>query len=269
MLLSRRKYTHKGDNGRVLVIGGNEEFHGAPVFAALGAEHTGVDLIRLFVPKSQKTLAREWSLQFIVHTFRREYLGGRDLQSILDIAKVSDVIVMGMGLGRRRDTLRTMLDIVDHTSCGLVLDADALFSLGTVKRSFSNRNVILTPHFGEAQYLLDARDRSDDDSLKTRKIIAKKIASKYRATVLLKGATNVIVSNAGKMKLKSEGNPGMTKGGTGDALGGIIGGLMAQGVMPFESAQMGLHALCVSANTLKKRKHYSYTTEELIRALYF
>ena len=79
MNLKRKKHSHKGDNGRVLIIGGNEEFHGAPIFAALGAEASGVDLIRLVVPKSQKTLTRKWSLNFIVSTFGGEYLKSSDV----------------------------------------------------------------------------------------------------------------------------------------------------------------------------------------------
>jgi NAD(P)H-hydrate epimerase len=263
MNLKRKKNSHKGDNGRVLVIGGNEEFHGAPIFAALGAEASGVDLIRLVVPKSQKTLARKWSLNFIVNTFGGEYLKTSDVAEIVKLAKKADVIVLGMGLGIRKATIDAVKQIIKKTSCKLVIDADGLAGLPKI----SNREVVVTPHIREATALL--RKKLDSDSLNFRKQIAKKISEKFSVTTVLKGVMDVVSSSSGQIRLNETGNAGMTVGGTGDVLAGVIGGLMAQGMSGDKAGYLAVKKLGEAGDKLQKKKGNRFTAENLVRELSF
>ncbi len=235
MSIRRKKFSHKGENGRVLIVGGNEEFHGAPIFSALGAEATGVDLVRLVVPKSQKTLARKWSLNFIVSTFSGEHLRVSDVAEILKLAWKSDVLVMGMGLGDRRETTEAVKQIIKKTSCKLVIDADGLAGITKI----SGRDVVVTPHVGEAIRLLkNSKLKIQDsklESLSFRKQVAKQITELLGVTTVLKGVIDVVCSPEGRIKLNMTGNAGMTVGGTGDVLAGVVGGLMAQGLTGFQA----------------------------------
>ena len=97
MLPTRSKTSHKGDNGKVLVIGGNEIFHGAPIMAALCAEKSGVDLVYVVVPINQQNLARHFSLNLIVDTFSGKHLRPRDVEKIISWSKKADVMVIGNG----------------------------------------------------------------------------------------------------------------------------------------------------------------------------
>jgi NAD(P)H-hydrate epimerase len=259
MIPVRKKHSHKGDNGRVLVIGGNEEFHGAPIFAALGAEATGVDLVRLVVPKSQKTLSREWSLNFIVSTFGGEYLKSSDVPNIVRLAKKVDVIVLGMGLGERKATLDAIRQIIKKTSCSLVIDADGLGGLTKI----SNREVVVTPHIGEALNIFN--EELTSDTISFRKQLARRISKKFGVIAVLKGVTDVISNQTGQIKLNKTGNAGMTVGGTGDVLAGIIGGLMAQGMDGLKAGHLAVKKEGETADRLQKKKGDKFTAEDITR----
>ncbi len=269
MNIRRKKSSHKGDNGRVLVIGGNEEFHGAPIFAALGAEASGVDLVRLVVPKSQKTLARKWSLNFIVNTFGGECLRVSDVAEIVQLAKKVDVIVMGMGLGTRKTTVEAVRRIIKKTSCKLVIDAEGLAGISGI----FNREVMITPHIKEALGILKLQDYKIQDSklekLVFRKRIAKQISEKFQVTTVLKGKVDVVSSSSGQIKLNRTGNAGMTVGGTGDVLAGVVGGLVAQGMSGEKAGYLAVRELGKAGDRLQKKKGVRFTAEEVVRVLSF
>lgn len=270
MGIKRKKFSHKGDNGRVLIVGGNEEFHGAPIFSALGAEATGVDLVRLVVPKSQKTLARTWSLNFIVNTFSDEHLTTSDVPDIVRLAKKSDVLVIGMGLGDEKETIEAVKQIIRETSCKLVVDADGLKGISKMLK----REVVVTPHVVEATELLHLKSKSKNqkeklESLSFRKQVAKQISEKLGVTTVLKGVVDVVCSPEGRVRLNMTGNAGMTVGGTGDVLAGVIGGLVAQGLRGFEAGYLAVRREGEAGDRLKKKKGFRFTAEEVARDLVF
>ena len=272
MSIKRKKNSHKGDNGRVLVIGGNEEFHGAPIFAALGAEASGVDLIRLVVPKSQKTLARKWSLNFIVSTFGGECLRGSDVSKIVRLAKKVDVIVIGMGLGTRKTTVDAVKQVIKKTSCKLVIDADGLAGLVKV----SGRDVVVTPHIREALVVLNQESGiMNQESLNFRRKIAKQISEKLGVTVVLKGMTDVVCNSEGRIRVNKTGNAGMTVGGTGDVLAGVTGGFMAQGMSGEKAGYLAVKKLGEAGDRLqavirgRMTGKNGFTAEEVVRELRF
>ncbi|MBI5414687.1 NAD(P)H-hydrate dehydratase [Candidatus Peregrinibacteria bacterium] len=219
---------HKGDHGKILIIGGSEVFHGAPILAALGAEKSGVDLVSLFVPEAQAMVTKMASFNFIVHSFGKPHLTLSNVQSILERAKTADVLVLGNGLGKHPETHAAILDILTNVNIPAVIDADALIpEILTIKKK---SEWILTPHEGEFQRLFGKNS--------TPKIV-QEMAKKYTYTILKKGRVDIIANKNGEVVENKTGVPEMSVGGTGDVLAGIVAGFFAQGLSSLNSSELG------------------------------
>lgn len=123
----RASDSRKGDNGRVLVVGGSERMHGAPILCGLGAQAAGADVIYMVVPKCHAALARGFGLNFQVTPAQKNYLVEQDTGILLEYAPISDVLVMGCGVGTKSTTQKLITFYVRYTEIKKVLDAQALF----------------------------------------------------------------------------------------------------------------------------------------------
>jgi hydroxyethylthiazole kinase-like uncharacterized protein yjeF len=236
---NRNPNSHKGQNGKVMVIGGSAYFHGAPILCALGAEFSGVDLVYPFLPPCHAQVARTYSLNFILRTFEKDHLTPKDVKGILDFSKNVDVVVMGPGLGKETDTIKAVKSILSDLDKPVVLDADALIYTNSLPKT-----TILTPHRGEFKELT-----GDSPTLKN----VQKWAKNLNATIICKGPQDII-ADKDKLIINKAGNSLMTVGGTGDVLSGLIAGLMAQGIKPIEACHIGVTALCMGAEFLAKHQ---------------
>ncbi|MFH1546575.1 MAG: NAD(P)H-hydrate dehydratase [Patescibacteria group bacterium] len=217
----RAENSRKGKNGRVIVIGGSAEFVGAPLFAATGALASGVDLVDLFVPAVNFAAARKFSPNFLVKKFRGnpEFLTSEAAAEILKFAeKTNAAIVVGCGLGRNSETAEAVRLLARKSRQPLVFDADAL--LPDLPK-FISKKVVLTPHARELERLGGN---------------AKLLAKNLNAVILKKGRVDEIISPDGRVRWNDSGDPILTAGGTGDTLAGVVGGLLARGIEPFEAA---------------------------------
>lgn len=214
----------KGDAGRVLIIGGSSEIHGAPILAGLGALATGVDLVRLFVPQKHATITRMAHTNFLVGEFLGNIFSPADAERIADIAKkwASSVV---LGCGFFREELTAVQCFLQNYSGRLILDAGALQS-EVLSEIHGRKNVLITPHGGEFQRLFEET---------AEKNFVQSAAKKWDISILRKGVVDV-VADAEKAEEISAGCPEMAVGGTGDVLAGICGGFLAQGFSPFEAA---------------------------------
>lgn len=227
---ARKKKAHKGQHGKVLVVGGSERFHGAPILAALGAERSGVDLIFLTLPAIHTIPARCASLNFIVEPFSGSFLREADVPAILARAEESDVLLFGNGLGTREESRRAAFEILQSVSLPVVLDADGLFS-GILEISRDAPWTVL-PHDREFERLF---------SLSPTEKNIQKMAKKFDLTIFKTGPVDLIADPKGTIHKNPTGVPEMTAGGTGDALSGIVTGLIAQGMEPFLACQTAAH----------------------------
>jgi NAD(P)H-hydrate epimerase len=249
----RHPDSHKGDNGTVAIIGGSRTMHGAPIFSALAAEATGVDLVHLCVPALHATVARTYSLNVQVHPFHGVELQPQDRRDILALLATMDCAVIGPGIGREEKTLAVLRDVIAESSCGMILDASAL-QPWTLKAS-AGKQVIVTPHLGELERMGVAPDQISD------------YAKRFGITIVVKGVIDRIALPDGHVHEVSGGNAGLTVGGTGDALAGMIAGLTAQGLSPLEA--------CTRASTILKRAGavlypefgYAYGTRRVIEQI--
>lgn len=243
-IVPRRKLTdHKGRTGHVWVIGGNLGMAGAALMAAETAVRSGAGLVSV-------ATRVEHSAMFVV---RRPELMVRGMESTEGIEAHLDkasIAVVGPGLGLDHWS-ESLLVAVLARKLPILLDADALTLLAQlfkrrrdyVDSCLSERQVILTPHPGEAARLLDI---SIADVQRNRFIAAQSIAEKYKAVCLLKGAGSVICARpeeSGERQfdhtLLTVGNPGMASGGMGDVLSGLIGALLAQGLPAYDAVRLG------------------------------
>jgi NAD(P)H-hydrate epimerase len=228
---------HKGDFGRVVVVGGSETFSGAPALVGLAALRTGADLVFVAAPEKTAHDIAAFSPNLITLKLRGEYLRSSNLKQLSEHIERATCLVVGPGLGTRPETfvaVRRILQIAGRINKPCLLDADALKAVGKVTKPIGVAGV-LTPHAGEFRILHGA---PPDPNLTKRVKQAAELSRRSGCTVLVKGRVDVVAANE-RVKMNSTGNPGMTVGGTGDVLSGIVGGLLAQGIEPFRAAAAG------------------------------
>jgi NAD(P)H-hydrate epimerase len=228
---------HKGDFGRLLVIGGSEVYSGAPTLVSLAAMRTGVDLVYLATPEKNAYEISSMSPDLITVKLEGDNLNPANMETLKPYIQAVDVVAMGPGLGLKPETqefVKACIDAVEKAGKPLLLDADGLKAFAKFKRPLKVP-LVLTPHAGE--YAILTGETLPEDTTKLVEAIMKN-AKKLNATILVKGKVDLICDKE-RSKLNFTGNPGMTVGGTGDVLGGIVAGLMAQHVDPFEAAVAG------------------------------
>ena len=230
--------SHKGQYGRLLVIGGSEIYSGAPALVALAAYRTGVDLVYVAAPEKAADSIASFSPSIITIKLPGSNLATRHLRIVDEHIYRANAIAIGPGLGLAKDTVPAVRKIVSFAikrKKSILIDADALKAIGVVKRRIFDESIVITPHAGEFE-AVSGKNPSRD--LNARMNEVRDFASLSGAVTVLKGHTDVI-SDGTRTKLNDTGNPGMTVGGTGDVLSGIIAGLMAQGFESYESAVAG------------------------------
>ena len=218
---ARNARSHKGDNGRVLVIGGGA-FTGAPALAALAALRAGADWVTVAAPRSVAGMIQGFSPDLIVHSLSGSYLTRDDIDTVNALIRKHDVTVIGMGLGRESETAEAVSEIIgSNPDARFVIDADALHALAMPVQE--GTPPIITPHAGEFR-MLGGVVSADLDELCE---LVMDFSARNRVVTLLKGNTDVI-SDGRAVRINRTGNPGMTVGGTGDVLAGATGAIFAK-----------------------------------------
>jgi NAD(P)H-hydrate epimerase len=225
--------SHKGENGRVLVIGGGP-YTGAPSLAAMGAYRIGVDLVQVATPEASFGTVSGYSPNFIVHRMPGTVFTESNLDQVLGLTGLVDAVLIGSGMGRDPRTQEATRDFVRECGKPMVIDADAFSALSEDPDLLKGKKGIVTPHTREFATLFGKALSSDTGE---RAVRVKEAASRIQMTVLVKGMIDVI-SDGDRIKFNRTGNPGMTVGGTGDVLAGICVGLLSKGVEPFDAARI-------------------------------
>ncbi len=253
----RSPESYKGRNGKVLIIGGSKRYHGALIFSALSAINSGCDLVYTLVPEVLEDTVRDFP-EIIPVIYSGEHLNYEAINYFEDIYKKVDVILIGNGLDYNEEIRKTVvkiLEIIDGEK-PVIIDADGIKCV----RGLNLKNCILTPHAKEFELLFDVNPGGD---IEYRKEIVKKYSKDISSTILLKGRYDVI-SDGERVKINVTGNEGMTVGGTGDVLAGLISSLVSQGVDNFNAACLGAFVNGIAGDILFKKFGYSYTAMDLI-----
>ena len=240
-LKNREDSSHKGNNGRVLIVGGSGDYSGAPAIAGMAAIGAGCDLVYVAAPHDAAQAIKSTSPDLIVKSLEGDKLSLKHLDEILKLSEKVDAVLIGPGGGIDSETSKLFNVLVSKIKKPIVLDAD---SLKQVEMSLiKNRSdMILTPHIFEFKSFFNVSGNLnlDIDSYDFKKVDEnvsefQQIVRQINASVIVKGQYDLILSGT-KFRINKSGNPGMTVGGTGDALAGISAGLLSQGLNAFDSA---------------------------------
>ena len=239
----RTRAVHKYSVGKVLVVGGSWQYTGAPTYTALAALRAGAGAVVLAVPAGarQSIAARtpDVLLQSLPET-QSGTIARIALAGLEERMAWADAVVLGPGLGRDPETDAFVHELFGVCPRPLVVDADALTALcGRSPRLWERTaSTVLTPHSGElARLLATTGDAVESDRMQSVRTASKRCKS----TVVLKGASTLSAAPDGTVVVNTTGNPGMATIGSGDVLAGVIGGLIAQGMPPFEASAAGVY----------------------------
>ncbi|MGE4357698.1 MAG: NAD(P)H-hydrate dehydratase, partial [Candidatus Omnitrophota bacterium] len=184
-------------------------------------------------------------------------------EKILDFVKKCDCVIIGPGLSRNRETQKLVRFLIKEIRLPIVLDADGINALVGYKRILKDTKgiLILTPHIGEFSRLSGV----SIEEIKRDKIsVAKNFSKDYNITLVLKGYETVIAQRE-KIYLNKTGNPGMATAGSGDVLTGMLGGFLAQGIPPFESAIIAVYLHGLAGDLAKEEKtEYSLIASDIL-----
>ena len=233
LLKKRETVSHKGDYGHLLIVAGCETMPGAAVLATGAALRSGCGLVSVHSTKR--------ALQAVVNNYPSAMLS-EDVRPQLSRApeNLSRYTAIAVGPGLSRDALsgvalRNMMSDAKEANIPMVLDADALnlISENPKMMALIPQGSIMTPHIGELKRLIPFEKGQEEEA-------ARELALKSGCVVVLKGFHTRIISPDGVCLVNTTGNPGMAKGGSGDVLTGLAGGLMARGYDAIDAAALGV-----------------------------
>lgn len=265
----RKSDSNKGTYGTLVIIGGSERYAGAPYLASLGASalRAGCGIVRLAVPRFLLPALQSRVTECTLYPL--ECADGHILPDADVITKATDkaaAVICGMGIGDFADTAKTVKILLGAVTCPLLFDADALnaISKDTSVLDGHRQDVVLTPHIGEMSRLCG----KDIPYIKQNKIsVATEFAAKHSVTVLLKDNVSVITDGT-EVFVNTAGTPAMAKGGSGDLLAGIAGGLMARKIKPLYAAAAAAYIAGKAAERAARNlNEYSLLPSETARVV--
>ena len=261
---TRNKSSRKGDNGKVLVVGGSYVYHGAPVLSSLAALRTGADLVYTAVPKNNVQATRAISPDLIVIPLADSKLTRGSVNKLLgQVPKDLDSATIGMGLAIQDiEALKILVKSLLNMDVRLSLDARALVK--SILPLIKGKNVVVTPHSGEF-YRLFGEELPHEKKNHVKFI--EKVAKKYSVTILLKGQTDIISDGKRTFQNSKSSSSAMTVGGTGDVLSRIVSGLLARNRNSLESAAIAAYLNGLCGKYVQKEIGTHMIASDLINAL--
>lgn len=256
--------SNKGTYGKVAVIAGSKNMSGAAFLCGKAAYSTGVGLVKIYTHESNRTILQSQLPEAIMVTYE-DYKGA--LSCIEDALKWATVIVVGPGLGVDSTSERMLYELLMNTDVPLVIDADALNILSNNMELLgaSSAPVIMTPHMKEMSRLIK---KEVSAIAKDRFQIAKQFAKKIGVTLVLKDAKSIVTNGEEQMFMSVDGNNGMSTGGSGDVLSGIIAGMLAGGLSLTDAAMMGTYIHCLAGDVAAEKKgKYAMLASDIIAGL--
>lgn len=230
--IPRNKFGHKGTYGHTAIIGGSYGKIGAAALASSAAFRIGAGMVTAVVPKCGYNILQTTIPEAMVITDKEE-----DYLTDIQLDFEPSAIAIGMGMGKNKATVECLKKFLENVKAPILIDADALNIISENKELLKllPKNSILTPHPGELQRLIG---KWKDDYDKIAK--AKKFSKKHEVVLLIKGAYTLTVFGD-NLYINTSGNPGMGTAGSGDALSGVIAGLVSQGYDPLIAALFGVY----------------------------
>ena len=259
---------HKGEGGIVLVIGGGP-YTGAPAVAGMAALRAGADLAIILTPRRSYEAVAGYSPNLVVRPLVGDDLDFDDPSNRVTLntwLKKAHSVVVGPGLGLFALTQRSVHHAIERATrehLPVVVDADALTALSE-RKDLLAPNVVVTPHAREFKNL--AQRELPLEPMDARAEAAKGAAKELGATWLVKGPWDVI-TDGDRVKLNTAGHPAMSVGGTGDALAGTVGALLAKGMTPFDAARLAARILGDAGELTARDKGWGLVATDVVEAI--
>jgi len=245
LMPKRKKNSHKGDYGKILIIGGKQGMRGAVGLASLAALRMGAGLVTACIPEEISDQLKD--LPYEAMTIPVDF--SKDADKIADMVNNYDAVLFGNGIGRDDYVLPLLEKITEKITVPLVIDADGLFALAKKPELARGKNVVLTPHSAEMARLL----KSDTASVeKDRFGVSKAFSEEFDVTLVLKGNHSIITAPKGYQNVNMTGNSGMATAGSGDVLAGMTVALMPK-LEPFSAATLTVYLHGKAGDYAKER----------------
>lgn len=268
LLPKRVQDSHKGTYGRVLIIGGSPCMAGAPCFSAKAAYRSGAGLVEIFTHEKNRAIIQTLVPEAVLTVWDGECPSASALSALAASLARADAVAIGMGLSQSAGARVILEHTLKERSCPIVIDADALniiASDSSLAHLLGNETII-TPHPLEASRLCSEKLA---DIITDIPSYAQRLANSYGAVCLLKDHNTAVASpHEDRVYINLSGNSGMSTGGSGDVLDGIIAGLIAQGKPIFEATCLAayIHGLAGEAASAKLTE-YSVMASDIADAI--
>ncbi len=260
IILPRPPWSHKGDFGRVLIIGGSARSTGAPCLAGMAALRSGADTVTIIGHERAMNTASAHCPDLITIALKgelEEYL----IPDILEESLHADAVLIGSGLSSF--SFPAIRNLVSKIEVPMVLDAAAIHAIGSELFEFDEKTLLLTPHAGEFKSLTND---ILSQNMKERENQVKYWANQLGVTLLTKGHIDII-SDGVRTANNINGNPFMTVNGTGDILAGVTVALLAQKMDPFNAANKAAQKVGQAGDTVAEEKGAALMASDLLSFL--
>ncbi|MFA5315255.1 MAG: NAD(P)H-hydrate dehydratase [Candidatus Omnitrophota bacterium] len=252
----RKKQTHKGDYGHVLIVAGSRRYTGAALLCSGAAMRAGAGYVTLAFPEILQGVIACGVREVVTLPLRstaQQSISERALPQIVPLLRKTDCLLVGCGMSHHSSTQAFIRSLFRRACSPMVVDADGLNALAGHLDILKGLRcpVILTPHPGEMERLCGRRI---DDTAVSRKKVAKDFALRYNVTLILKGHRTLVCSSRGRLYENTTGNPGLATAGSGDVLSGIVVAFLGQGMEPFEAACRAVYVHGLAADLAVKDK---------------
>ncbi|WP_295722415.1 NAD(P)H-hydrate dehydratase [uncultured Methanobrevibacter sp.] len=277
---NRLPSSYKGVHGKILIIGGSNDYSGAPAISGMSAISSGTDLVYVACPNSASLPIKSLSPDLIVKGLSGDYLSSEHLDDILELVDGVDAVLIGPGSSINDETAKLFNILVHKIKKPIVLDADAL-KLVDIKLIKDREDIILTPHLFEFKTFfnsvinnkgidLDSINNLSQDldyvSINNQIESIQNITKSVKSTVVLKGKYDLVLKG-NQFRINKTGNPGMTVGGTGDALSGIAVSLLSQGLNTFDAAALALYLNGRAGDLAFNKQGYGFSASDITEYL--
>jgi ADP-dependent NAD(P)H-hydrate dehydratase / NAD(P)H-hydrate epimerase len=271
MIAPRAAESNKGNYGHVLVVGGSVGKAGSVAMAGMSSLRAGAGLATVATPKSALSTIAGFYPELMTEPLAETgdgTIAANALERLEALVKGKSVLAIGPGISRFPETSELVRTLVSQYEVPVVLDADGLnaFEKRTDELSGKGRVLVITPHPGEMARLVGC---STADVQKDRLGVARQFAREHEVIVVLKGHRTLVVQPDGEAWVNTTGNPGMSTGGTGDILTGIVAAMIAQNpkdVLLAVCAAVHLHGLAGDVMSELVGEH-SLVATDLLRGL--
>lgn len=245
---TRKPNTHKGTYGRLLMYCSNPEMTGAGILCASAALRSGAGLVNIARDKETIRILQTHLIEPVFSIISEE----NKTNDVLKLCEKASAVLIGCGLGAHESDKEVLYSLIKNADCPLIIDADGINLLSLNKHILkeAKKPPVLTPHPLEFARLTG---KTVSEVQCDRINLAKNFAKEFGCIIVLKGAATVIASPDGRLAINTSGNAGLSKGGSGDVLAGLISSLICQRIDVFDSSLCGVYLHGKAADILKEK----------------